>query len=82
MNPITIMICDDDRTLQKLLRQKIEKLCADRNTSCRIDCCDSGEELLNLPAPDILFLDIQMSGKNGMEIAAAKVMHSPMRSRP
>lgn len=69
MNPITIMICDDDKTLQKLLRQKIEKLCADRNTSCRIDCCDSGEELLNLPAPDILFLDIQMSGKNGMEIA-------------
>lgn len=63
------MICDDDRSLQKLLRQKIEKLCADRNTSCRIDCCDSGEELLNLPAPDILFLDIQMSGKNGMETA-------------
>lgn len=69
MNTITIMICDDDRTLQKLLRQKTEKLCADRNTPCRIVCCDSGEEMLALPAPDILFLDIQMSGKNGMETA-------------
>ena len=69
MKPITIMICDDDKTLQKLLQQKIEKLCADRDRSCKIVCCDSGEELLNLPAPDLLFLDIQMSGKNGMEIA-------------
>ncbi|MDE6214503.1 MAG: LytTR family DNA-binding domain-containing protein [Lachnospiraceae bacterium] len=66
---MTIMICDDDKTLQKLLRQKIEKFCADRNRFCRIVCCDSGEEMLALPAPDVLFLDIQMSGKNGMEIA-------------
>ena len=69
MKAITITICDDDKTLQKLLQQKIEKFCADRNKSCRIICCDSGEELLNLPVPDILFLDIQMSGRNGMEIA-------------
>ena len=69
MKPVSITICDDDKTLQKLLQQKIEKFCADRNKSCRIVCCDSGEELLNLPAPDILFLDIQMSGKNGMETA-------------
>ena len=63
------MVCDDDKALQQLLRQKIGKFCADNDTSCRIDCCNSGEELLTLPAPDILFLDIQMSGKNGMEIA-------------
>ena len=69
MKPVSITICDDDKTLQKLLQQKIEKFCADRNKSFRIICCDSGEELLNLPAPDILFLDIQMSGRNGMEIA-------------
>lgn len=69
MNTITIMICDDDKSLQKLLQQKIEKFCVDRNKACRIVCCDSGEEMLALPAPDILFLDIQMSGKNGMESA-------------
>lgn len=63
------MICDDDKSLQKLLQQKIEKFCVDRNKACRIVCCDSGEEMLALPAPDILFLDIQMSGKNGMESA-------------
>ena len=69
MNTITIMICDDDKSLQKLLRQKIKKFCVDRNKACRIVCCDSGEEMLALPAPDILFRDIQMSGKNGMESA-------------
>ena len=69
MKTVTITICDDDQTLQKLLQQKIEKFCTNRDRSCKIVCCDSGEELLNLPAPDILFLDIQMSGKNGMEIA-------------
>ena len=69
MKPVSITICDDDKTLQKLLQQKIEKFCADRNKSFRIICCDSGEELLNLPVPDILFLDIQRSGRNGMEIA-------------
>ncbi|MBD5507709.1 MAG: response regulator transcription factor [Lachnospiraceae bacterium] len=69
MKTVTITICDDDKTLQEFLQQKIRKFCANKNTSCRIICCDSGEELLNLPAPDILFLDIQMSGKNGMETA-------------
>ena len=69
MKTVTITICDDDKTLQKLLQQKIEKLCADKNQACRIVCCNSGEEMLALPAPDILFLDIQMSGKNGMESA-------------
>ena len=69
MKTVTITICDDDKTLQKLLQQKIKKFCVDRNKACRIVCCDSGEEMLALPAPDILFLDIHMSGKNGMESA-------------
>lgn len=33
-------------------------------------CCDSGEEVLHEEViPDILFLDIQMPEKSGMEIA-------------
>ena len=72
MKTVTIMVCDDDRALQEILRSKIEKMCREAEVSCRIACCDSGEEILDLRGeeePDILFLDIQMPGKSGMEIA-------------
>ena len=72
MKNITIMVCDDDRALQEILRRKIEKMCREADVGCRIVGCDSGEEILDLrgkQAPDILFLDIQMPGKSGMEIA-------------
>ena len=71
MQTVKIMICDDDKSLQEILRHKIEKFCDDAQAACSIACCDSGEEVLREEyAPDILFLDIQMPGKNGMEIAA------------
>lgn len=72
MKTVTIMVCDDDWALQEILRRKIEKMCREAEVSCRIVGCDSGEEILDLrgkEAPDILFLDIQMPGKSGMEIA-------------
>ncbi|MDE7131657.1 MAG: LytTR family DNA-binding domain-containing protein [Lachnospiraceae bacterium] len=72
MKTVTIMVCDDDRALREILRSKIEKMCWEAEAGCRIVCCDSGEEILDLrgeEAPDILFLDIQMPGKSGMEIA-------------
>lgn len=68
--PVKILICDDDKTVQEIMKKKIGKFCADDQIICQILCCDSGEEvLLQKPAPDILFLDIQMTGRNGMEIA-------------
>lgn len=68
--PVKIMICDDDRAVQKIMQKKIDRFCADDQIACQILCCDSGEEVLVLkPTPDILFLDIQMPGRNGMEIA-------------
>lgn len=68
--PVKIMICDDDRAVQAIMKKKIGRFCADDQIACQILCCDSGEEVLVLkPEPDILFLDIQMPGRNGMEIA-------------
>lgn len=66
---MTIIICDDDKTLQKILRRNVEQFFSERNIRCQIICCDSGEDVLTYPEPNLLFLDIQMSGKNGMEIA-------------
>ena len=72
MKTISIAICDDEKAIQQSLKHDVEKICADYGIVCQIFCYDSGEEILGLNSarmPDILFLDIQMSGKNGMEIA-------------
>ena len=70
METIKIAICDDDKDMQEILRRKIEESCADTDTNYSVVCCDSGEEVLRQePAPDILFLDIHMPEKSGMEIA-------------
>ena len=70
MQTIKIVICDDDKDMQEILYRKIEGFCADAGTTYNIVCCDSGEEVLRQePVPDILFLDIQMPEKSGMEIA-------------
>ena len=70
---MNIIICDDEKSIQALLQQKTARFFAEKNIPCEILCCSSGEEVLSLTekgtAVDLLFLDIQMPGRNGMEIA-------------
>ena len=59
-------ICDDEEAVQEDLREKVLQSIP----NAEIACFSSGEELLGSGADfDILFLDIQMPGRNGMEIA-------------
>lgn len=61
-----IAICDDEKNIRELIKGKI----ANQYPNANIIFYDSGEELLLSDNPiDILFLDIQMQGKNGMETA-------------
>lgn len=61
-----IAICDDEKNIRELIANKVAKQYPDAN----IIFYNSGEELLLSDNPiDILFLDIQMQGKNGMETA-------------
>lgn len=61
-----IAICDDEKNIRELIANKVAKQYQDAN----IIFYNSGEELLlSDEYIDILFLDIQMSGKNGMETA-------------
>ena len=61
-----IAICDDEKNIRELIKGKIANQYPDAN----IIFYNSGEELLLSDEHiDILFLDIQMSGKNGMETA-------------
>lgn len=67
---IKIVICDDEKSVQEILQRKIERICTASGNVCQIVCCDSGEEVLRMgSAPDILFMDIQMPGRNGMDVA-------------
>lgn len=61
-----IAICDDEKNIRELIGNKVSGI----YPQAELHYFQSGEELLLNDKPiDILFLDIQMAGKNGMEIA-------------
>lgn len=61
-----IAVCDDEKEIRELLGEKITRL----YPQASLIFFASGEELLAAEeVPDILLLDIQMDGKNGMEVA-------------
>ena len=61
-----IAICDDEKNIRELIGNKVVR----QYPEAEIVFFSSGEELLLSDKHiDILFLDIQMSGKNGMETA-------------
>lgn len=62
-----IAVCDDEKEVRALLGSKIKKL----HPEASLFLYESGEALLRSEERfDILFLDIQMEGRNGMETAA------------
>lgn len=64
--PVRIGICDDEKNIRELVENKVLENYPEAETIN----FSSGEELLFADIQlDILFLDIQMSGKNGMETA-------------
>lgn len=64
---IRVGICDDQREICLEIRKLVE---AYDKTECRADIfTDSGELLASKTPYDILFLDIDMPGKNGIETA-------------
>lgn len=61
-----IAICDDEKNIRELIGDKVIK----KFPEAEVNFFSTGDELLLSDEPiDILFLDIQMSGRNGMETA-------------
>ena len=66
-----IAICDDEGPIRELLKDKIEKYYFSHNIDFSIQSYESGEKLLeqDFDQIEVLFLDVDMPGKNGMETA-------------
>lgn len=65
---IRIAIVDDE----KVIKEQIKKLIEKKHTDCEIDTYGTGEDLLKADSVyDIIFLDIQMDGMNGIDTARA-----------
>lgn len=63
---LDIAVVDDEKVIREHLCALIQK----RNRSGRVESYATGEELLASGRPfDIVFLDIQMDGMNGIEAA-------------
>ena len=63
-----IIVCDDDNRISAVLAEKTGKICP----GSEIRIVSSGEELIactSVFSPDIVLLDIQMTGMDGMETA-------------
>lgn len=67
-----IAICDDENLVREVLKDKIEHYYFSQSVDFTIESFSSGEALLahGLDAVDVLFLDVDMPGLNGMETAA------------
>ena len=61
-----IAVCDDDRRIREILLREI----SDYVPGAEVICYKNGEDLLHAELiPDILFLDIEMPGINGLKLA-------------
>lgn len=67
---INIAVCDDEKYMSEKIKKMAENFFRKKNTDSSVMVYSSGEELLkNSERIDILFLDIGMSGMDGIEAA-------------
>lgn len=63
---MNIAVCDDER----LIREQLAGLIREQKPDCTVDLYAAGEQLLSAKVHyDMIFLDIQMEGLNGIETA-------------
>ena len=73
-----ILICDDDVLMIKQLKKLITSYFQERHINCpELSCFSDGESLLaDTKEKDILFLDVEMPGMNGIYIGNELKKHN------
>ena len=72
---IKIAVCDDEPFMRAEMASRISGYMEEKKIPCQLHCFGGGGEILGSDmAFDILFLDIQMEGMDGME--AARLMRA------
>ncbi|WP_428659214.1 response regulator [Runella sp.] len=65
--PLTFWLVDDDKEDLHLFKEALQEISERTQFTASIDCIDLMDILHQSELPDVLFLDINMSKKNGME---------------
>lgn len=76
-----IAVCDDESIFREQLKTELEQYY--RSLDVLVECYSSGEELLanyEKKHHDIVFLDIEMTGMNGLQVA--RQLHTSNRDLP
>lgn len=66
-----IAICDDEKLVREVLKEKIQEYCIQKTMDVNLITFEDGEGLLEykLSQIDVLFLDVDIPGKDGLQIA-------------
>lgn len=80
--PLTFWLVDDDKEDLDLFREALQVISDRTQLTASIDCVDLLEVLPQTTLPDVLFLDINMSKKNGLEFLAEIKQHPALKGIP
>lgn len=65
------LIIDDEANSRNTLRQLLQRLCPDVEILAEATQAEEGLTLIRVLNPDLIFLDIEMPGKNGFDLISA-----------
>lgn len=66
---VKIVICDDDPSIRNLLNTYLDRFAKANDCAFAVKMCDDGDALLRCAPCDIILLDIDMPGLDGMSAA-------------
>lgn len=69
MSELHAIIIDDSLQARKLLRLMLNEIAPDIKVVAEAEDADSGKTLINIHKPHVIFLDIEMPGRSGVQLA-------------